>query len=578
MTLIQDLNREKNRIGLVSGSLKINEYDDSEQNVSAHINPKNWNIEINLKRDFNPITDKRQRAYARKKKIEDGKRKLLEDVLAHELAHWELPFSSSYGCPFDPYYHDKITEAVKEALPEDKKSQASYVANAFEDLMINPRCKEFKEDFSGQVLFWDDQGFQCKKQGQKSYTPFYEAFVKLNMHLFGDNSDKALLKRHYSNDKKVEKAVKKTIQDLNLQENIQDTSPLFLKEQWQRMASAFAKNLADLLETKPTEKLSAHSDDGNGSGQEEKQQAGNGVEQKAATREGKEEIAYGRYKSNEPLSPNITPYEQLDSLYRRLARAIPVRVEAITREQDLAISPLNFRPFDEEKDDLRKVKPTKLFFTNNGITFGYGNQQLSVTQKSKVQKRSFPNFKMVVLDNSGSMAEGIDGNKGNTSFIPWGDNSKYHYALLGFYGIENFLQLQGIAQYIGHGLSLFSSNTRYEESDFKDLQRLRKLALSPEFGSTRLDIKTLLDALKGRESFVLSLSDGEIANWDEAKEEFYRLAGNNYFAHVQIGNRNEFTSDLESQKFPVLYVTSGDELSKLMVNVATDTYRRFTRE
>ena len=578
MTLIQDLNREKNRIGLVSGSLKINEYDDSEQNVSAHINPKNWNIEINLKRDFNPITDKRQRAYARKKKIEDGKRKLLEDVLAHEMAHWELPFSSSYGCPFDPYNHDKIIEAVKEALPEDKKAQASYVANAFEDLMINPRCKEFNEDFSGQVLFWDDQGFQCKKQGQKSYTPFYEAFVKLNMHLFGDNSDKALLKRHYSSDRKVEKAVKKTIQDLNLQENIQDTSPLFIKEQWQRMASAFAKNLADLLETKPTEKLSAHSDDGNGSGQEEKQQAGNGVEQKAATREGKEEIAYGRYKSNEPLSPNITPYEQLDSLYRRLARAIPVRVEAITREQDLAISPLNFRPFDEEKDDLRKVKPTKLFFTNNGITFGYGNQQLSVTQKSKVQKRSFPNFKMVVLDNSGSMAEGIDGNKGNTSFIPWGDNSKYHYALLGFYGIENFLQLQGIAQYIGHGLSLFSSNTRYEESDFKDLQRLRKLALSPEFGSTRLDAKTLLDALKGRESFVLSLSDGEIADWDQSKEDFYKLAGNNYFAHIQLGNRNEFTNDLESKKFPVFYVNNGDELSKLMVNVATDTYRRFTRE
>ena len=578
MTLIQDLNREKNRIGLVSGSLKINEYDDAEQNVSAHINPKNWNIEITMKKNFNPINDRRQKAYARKKKIEDGRKKVLEDVLAHELAHWELPFSTGYGCPFDPYNHDKITEAVKKALPEDKKAYAGYVANAFEDLIINPRCREFKGDFSGQVLFWDDQGFQCKKQGQKSYTPFYEAFVKLNMHLFGDNSDKALLKRHYSNDKKVEKATKKTIQDLNLQENIQDTYPLFAKGQWQNMASAFAKNLADLLETKPTEKLSAHSGNGSGNGQEDEQKAGNEVEQKAATREGKEEIAYGRYKGNDGLSPNIDSHEQLDSLYRKLARAIPVKVEAITREQDLSIAPLNFRPFDEEKDDVRKIKPTKLFFTDNGITFGYGNQQLSVTQKSKIQKRSFPNFKMVVLDNSGSMADGINGNKGDTSFIPWGDNSKYHYALLGFYGIENFLQLQGIAQYIGHGLSLFSSSTRYQESDFKDLQRLRKLALSPEFGSTRLDAGALLNALKGRESFVLSLSDGEIANWNEAKDEFYRLAGNNYFAHIQIGGKNEFTEDLESKKFPVFYVASGEGLSRLMVNVATDTYRRFTRE
>src|SRR3989344_6064268 len=169
MTLIQDLNREKNKIGLVGGSLKVNEYDDSEHNVSAHINPANWNIEINLRAGFNPIKDKRQKAYARKKKIDDGTRKLLEDILTHELAHWELPFSSGYGCPFDAYHHDFILESVKNALPKNKQAQADYVANAFEDLIINPRCKEFKGDFSGQVLFWDDQGLQCKERGQKAY-------------------------------------------------------------------------------------------------------------------------------------------------------------------------------------------------------------------------------------------------------------------------------------------------------------------------------------------------------------------------------------------------------------------------
>tara|TARA_Y100000310_G_scaffold334129_1_gene413140 strand:- start:5209 stop:6921 length:1713 start_codon:yes stop_codon:yes gene_type:complete len=569
MSLVQHLNKEKSKIGLVSGSLKVKEYEDVPQNVSAGIDPKTWNIEITLKQGFNPITDRRQRAYARKKKIEDGKQKLLEDLLTHELAHWELPFNSGYGCPFDPYNHDKILEAVKEALPDDKKAQASYVANAFEDLMINPRCKEYRGDFSGQVLFWDDQGFQTEAQGQEHYTPFYEAFVKLNMHLFGDNVDRALLKRHYSNNKEVEEAVRKTAEELHLEEDIQDTSILFQREQWPSMAAAFARNLADLLEVLPTEKLSAFSDNG--------QETGNGVEKKAGTREGKEEIAHGRYAGNNHLSPNIESHEQLDSLYRRLARSIPVRVEAMSRERSLEIAPLNYRPFDEETDDIRKARPTKLFLTDEGITIGYGNQRLAVTEKSKVQKRDFPDFKMVVLDSSGSMAEGIDGNQGNTTYIPWGDNSKYHYALLGFYGVEQFLQAQGIAQYIGHGLSLFSNSTRYQESDFRDLQRLRKLALSPEFKGTRLDASTLLNALKGRESFVLSLSDGEIANWDSAKPEFERLAGENYFAHVQIGSSNTFTSDLEAKGFPVFYVNSGDELSKLMVNVATDTYKKFTR-
>ena len=126
-------------------------------------------------------------------------------------------------------------------------------------------------------------------------------------------------------------------------------------------------------------------------------------------------------------------------------------------------------------------------------------------------------------------------------------------------------------------LSLFSSSTRYQESDFEDLQRLRKLALSPEFGSTRLDAQTLVNALQGRESFVLSISDGEIENWNNVKEKFEKLARENYFAHIQIGSENQFTRDLESQQFPVCYVHSGDELSRLMVNVATDTYRRFTQ-
>ena len=164
MTLIQDLNRTKNRIGLVSGALKLNEYDNTDSNVTASIDPRNWNINLTLKKDFQPVKDKRQKAYARKKEIEDGKRVLLEDILMHELAHWELPFNSGYGCPYDPYNHDKILEAVEQSLPEDKKNQASYVANAFEDLMINPRVREFNNSFSGQILFLDDQGLQMKEQ------------------------------------------------------------------------------------------------------------------------------------------------------------------------------------------------------------------------------------------------------------------------------------------------------------------------------------------------------------------------------------------------------------------------------
>ncbi len=576
---------QKNKAGLVGGTLKLKVYDKADNNVSARITPEGWNIEISVKKGFDPIRDRRQKAYARKKKIENGLEVLLTHVgVLHEPAHWELPVDSKKGCPYDIYNHDKILEAVKETLPEDKKSYAPYVTNAFEDVIINPRCKEFNRDFSGQVLFWDDEGLECKKKGIDNYTPFYEAFVKLNMHLWGDNADKSLLKRHYSGDKKVEKAVEKTISELNLKQinQNQSTDYLFIKQNWPKMASTFAKNLADLLD-KPVERLSAFSSEDESGQGENKQSSGNGIEQKMPTSQGKEEIAYGRYGGNEKLSTNITSYEQLDSLYRRLARAIPVEVEAITRKQDLQIAPLTFRAFDPETDDPSKIKLSKFYITDDGLTLSYPNQPLTVTSKSKVQKKSFPDFKLVVLDNSGSMKSAPDNsdNIGKTSAIPWGDNSKYHYALLGFYGIENFLQRQGIAQYIDHGLSLFSSTTRFGESDFFKLDQLRKKALSPEWGGTCLDARVLTTALKGRESFVLSISDGEIENWESEKTAFKDLAKNNYYAHIQIGdkkNKTQFVHDLESWQVPVMYVTSGEALSKLMVNVTKNTYRRFTKQ
>ena len=145
---------QKNRIGLVGGSLKLKVYDEADHNVSAHITTEGWNIEISVRKGFTPISDRRQKAYAKKKKIENGLETLLTHVgVLHEPCHWELPVDSEKGCPYDIYNHDKILEAVKQALPENKKSYASYVANAFEDLIINPRCKEFNEDFSGQILF-----------------------------------------------------------------------------------------------------------------------------------------------------------------------------------------------------------------------------------------------------------------------------------------------------------------------------------------------------------------------------------------------------------------------------------------
>lgn len=583
-TLKQKLHEAKNKIGLVGGSLNIQEYDEAKQNVSAHITPEGWNIEITLRKGFEPVSDRRQKAFARKKKITNGLETLLTGVLNHECGHWELPLGTEKGCPYDIYHHDKILEAVKGALPQDKKGHAAYMANAFEDVIDNARGKEFNGDLNGQVLFWDNEGLSLEASGQKGYTPFYEAFVKLNMHVGGDKLDVSLLKRHYTNNNSIDDAVDKVVKAINLPKDVtsinQGTASLFDKEKWPEMASKFTKYLAPLLDQSPTERLSAFDKGESGEGRkgQEQPQAGNGIDQRMGTPEGTEEIAYGRYSNNERLSKNIPTFDQLDAIYKRLARDIPVKVDSMTRTQSLPVATLTYRPFDEEKDDPVRVKASKLVLTDQGLTFSYPNQPLVINSRFKMQRKNFPDFKMVVLDSSSSMKEGLDGNVGNTTSIPWGDNSKYHYALLGFYGIENFLQRQGIAPYIMHGVSLFSNRTRYKESDFNGIEDVRKLALSPEFGNTYIDAKTLSQALKGRESFVLSISDGEIQNWDSEKTEFNKLVANNYYGHIHLGGDTQFTRDLKSWKIPVFYVKTGKDLSHLMVNIAKRQYEQFTKQ
>ena len=576
----------KNRIGLVGSALNIEEYDDAKQDVAAYIALHEWDITIKVRSGFNPITDKQQQEYAKNKKITNGLESLLTAVLVHECGHWELPLGSELGCPYDTYNHDKIHEAVKKALPAAKKSSTNYVVNAFEDVIDNSRGKEFAIDYSGQILFWDNEGIKCKKEGKQHYTPFYEAFVKLNMHLIGDTLDKDLLKRHYSNDASIETAVANVIRDLNLPKDITNTGrgarQLFIHGEWPGMATIFTKHLEPLLEEQPPiERLSAF-DGGEGEGNEgeDESPAGNGIEQRMRGPDGKESMAFGRYANSDSLSPNVSRYEQLDACYRRLAKDIPVNVESITKSQHFPISPLTHRPFDYERDDPSRMKVSKVkLHSDHGITFGHPDQPLVVAARYKVQRRSFPDFKMIVLDSSISMKDGIDGDVGDTSFIPWGNNSKYHWALVGRYGVEGYLQRQGIAQYVTHGATLFSTHTRYIESSFSQMRKIHEFLLSPDFGgNTQLNASVLKEALEGKESFVLSLSDGEIGDWDTERDAIRELQKKVYWAHIQIGPATAVTRDLKSWGVNVSYVNKGDDLASAMINVTKKNYDRFVRQ
>ncbi len=585
--LEQKLNSEKANIGLVGGRLKLQEASDADTPISAEIYPSDWHLEITLKQGYNPVRDKRTAAYARKRRIPDALEKICMDVMHHEVGHWELPRGTGKGCPYDEANHDIIVEEVSKVLKKYRKDDLTgYVANAFEDIIVNINCNRYT-DHSGQVLFWNEQGMENGK-----YNKFYEAFVRINLSLWGENIDNALVKRWHKNESSSISAADNVLSGWNARkgkENLDyNVERLYRKEDWPVLARIFAENMANLLDepqvhvmfgaTAQGQEKDKNSKKGQGSGNGSKKE-GSAFDKKLDSPEGKEKAAYSRYTSGKGPAANRDSFEQLDSLYRRLAREIMVEIAVFSEAYTFPLAPWGKERFDPEQHDLlqRKVRIGIDEDGNIGLDVNRGWIETKEVYKRNISK--FPKFRFAILDTSGSMkynpdnetdSNGNPRNIGSTVFIPWGDNSKYHYALLGHYGVERYMQRQHIAPYVSAGVINFSSETKSGKGT-----DARKLMLEPQFGGTTLDIEVLQKEIKDSETFLLSLSDGDIQNWGSIRDEYKSIATKCAAAHIQIGAKNKFSEDLESWGIPVYYVKGNKDLAKLMVKVASDKYKSY---
>lgn len=570
--LEQRLNGQKARIGLVGGRLKLKETASAKEPIKAHIRPADWHIEITIKEGYEPVRDEQTQAYVERHELESPLETICEDVLYHECGHWELPRGSGKGCPYDEEHHDAIQEAIHEVLEsKGKEGMTSYVANAFEDVLVNTNARNHTEH-RGQVLFWNEQGAT-----HSTYGKFYDAFVQLNLALWGDRSDWRILRRWSTKDRHVRGAVKDVLAAWNVKGE-RDlptlTTKLYDKNQWTRFAREFTRILEPFLE-EPQE----HPFFG-ASSQPDNPDDGSAFDKKLATREGQEKTAAGRYASGKGTAAHRDEYEQLDSLYRRLARDIPVEVETFSETFTFPLAPWGKEPFDPDTHSLITRKASiglndegeAALIVNRGWVEGNAPYKRNITK--------FPNLRVALIDTSGSMryntnnehdSDGQPANVGNTSFIPWGDNSKYHYALLGYYGIESFLQRQHIAPYVDNGVVNFSTETQAATGE-----RTRRLLLTPQWGNTVLDPEKLKQQLRG-DTFLLSLSDGDIHNWEDVRERYQEVVAGCMYAHIQIGRENAFTADLEAWGIPVHYVSSGNDLTRLMVKAASDGYKAYGR-
>jgi hypothetical protein len=578
----------KDKIGHYNIDLDF--FENETNTVSAKIDTDFKRITIEYGKKLNLVPDELTKTFVRRAQIKDPELDMGIDLVHHETGHFENPKSSTLGFPYSTEINDANKEAIfKELVKKNKHGMTNYVNNMFIDIFDNVNCRK-NTSFYGQTLFWNNQGLKSEK-GVK-YDGLYEVFVKYNLILGGDVKSYTFLKRFFENTKEVKKAQDGFINDLKSMLDLEKIINFHQKEGYQKvfntnleerkklsvkLAQSFAKNVADLVQDTPSkEKLF-----GSGEETDENSDDYNPFDKMMQDPSVAQKIAYDRFKEGKGAAIHREKKEQLFDLYRAISKEISIETTEYSKSESMPIIYFGKKEFTEND---KKLRFRGLGIDNNGDFFVKTTRyEIDEPATYKVHPRNFPKLKICLMDRSGSMCEDPEGGDdvGNTNFIPWGDNSKYHYALKGKFGIDNFLERQGIAPYV-RDVALGWSGESIVEGDYKTVS---KSLLETPRGNTFFEIDKLEKVLNIK-SLVLSISDGECSVNDNLKKRLDKKLTECDMAHVQIGYtlndkneiiKNNFCEYLESRNIPVFYVKGNDDLSKIMINFVSKYYKSLSK-
>jgi len=295
----------------------------------------------------------------------------------------------------------------------------------------------------------------------------------------------------------------------------------------------------------------------------DKIKGGNYFDKEMKDPEKRKALAYEDYIGGKGRPDLIDYYEALNAVYERLARRLNIKGEVMTKTMTVPLTWYGKRKFDPNRD---KPKHLAFGFDDKGeIEIQKKRWHTKMPLEYKVAHRGFPEARFVMLDTSGSM-----GGYGNSEYIPWGKHSKYHYALLAWYGFLEYLKKNHLLKKTTTSLANFSGSTILA----KGLDEAKRNALRPQFGGTYLNMDKIKEMFQGNGSLMFTISDGEIDNWSSIKEDFIKSAQKHYYFHLQIGGQNRVSADLEEARIPVYYVNGEEDLWKKVINIADTMYRK----
>lgn len=563
--------------------------------LQARIDLTNYNIYFEIPQGWDPANYKRIKQFAKKVGIKDTLRKVCDDVALHEVGHNKLRNDEhGLGVPGDVQGKEITIDAVSKAMREAGRFSTKgvlYLENVISDIINNLNCTNYSK-FNGASMFFGEQG----EVNEGKYSPLYEAFVKLNMGLWGARRQRALVKHYYTDEKEIDDVVKACIEEVGISKDKKhNLSLLFNKSQWHNTFYTFAKHLVKLMDRDAPEILfgsgnggkgyvvPAQFDDGDDAGTFNPEEIDDPLLKRVLDNDNMKRIMQRRNQQGEDIPAFVENWRALDYFYQGLASELYIKAESPKKGQRMPIAPIQTRQFDHDRDSVDHILFGKIMLDENGKpAFSVPRSYVEHTARYKSSVTNYPELNIAVLDNSGSMGEAANAKGvGRQNIVPWGDNSKYHYALLSYYGVEKALHRMGVGTKTRYNLVTFSSHTEATgEKSYEDRTAIKRRILEPVFGgSTNIDTGILARSAHEPGSVLMTISDGDIQNWDNVKNDFKRIIADKFYVHFQIGYDTQTTRDLESWGATVVKISDAAEMPKKAIDVTKGFYQsRMTGE
>jgi hypothetical protein len=557
------------------------------------------------------------------KSIDIGKDPTIEAataVIRHELNH---KGGGKYkGCPRTIDLHEeRILQPISETLTRlefpnvpitSGQTLYEYMANLLEDVIDNSEIG-IRQDHIGMFVCYKDDGVHAK---DGRLTPLFDAFVMLQERLYGRRRSTELLRKHHSGDDKAKTAVDNFMTRTGIAgytkpatSRKKKKAPAVLDKKkavrhcldennWPTLSRILAEEFSKLIDKSKLDQpqyLKETFMPLKGSG--------DGFSDEMDNPETQMKFVWKRYQAGkkggtgqfEPpayLDKNLS----LDLVYQRLARNLEIKTDAPTREEKMPVGWYGKKPFNPVYDLPKRLS----------LGLGEGGKLELQTRRHTIETKAqcvesrgvLPAVRFIMRDDSESMRWAVEGSDTGTIMNPWadakhqwGDKCRYHYALIAEWGLYEFLRKQGVLKHTSVKSVSYSSSTRTA----LDLKEAKKQALNPTFGGTVLDMDKMR-TMFGKDELVLSMSDGDIANWNQyaiapvtdengnvtkegvlVKDEYVRLAKQNEYIHFQMGNfvrddkgvvlnKPAMCQDLEAAGLHVYY-DDGRNLGKLVIDL-----------